>query len=153
MHRNPETGETLTTFFSSGTKRLLLFFRLLVFWHEERETQFLLCWLFLHRPSVNSPAELSAQNQNLNSLTQQTRGASRRPQLDWPCPSPNLNYCFFKNHQKSFTLQSHFLSGVFIMTFVIVTSSTRECELYSMCAPARALSQIVLSQTKPKDKI
>ena len=27
----------------------------------------------------------------------------------------------------------HFLSGVFIMTFVIVISSARKCELYSMC--------------------
>ena len=52
---------------------------------------------------------------------------------------------FFKNHQirspslpgmTSFTPQSHFLSGVFIMTFVIVISSVHECDLYSMCAPA-----------------
>ena len=28
-------------------------FWLIVFRHEERETQFLLCWLFLHRSSVN----------------------------------------------------------------------------------------------------
>ena len=44
MQRNPET---LTTFFSSGTKRLLTSW---VFRHEERETQFVLCQLFLHRP-------------------------------------------------------------------------------------------------------
>ena len=49
-------------------------------------------------------------------------------------PSPSLT---------SFTPQSHFLSVVFIMTFVIVTSSTREHELHS----------IVLSLTKPNDKI
>ena len=64
--------------------------------------------------------------------------------------------CFFKKITKipspslpgltSFTPQSHFISGVFIMTFVIVTSSARERELYSMCAPARALSL-----TKPND--
>ena len=42
MHRNPET---LTTFFSSGMKHLLPSW-LLGFRHEERETQFLLCWLF-----------------------------------------------------------------------------------------------------------
>ena len=47
----------------------------------------------------------------------------------------------------------HFLSGFFIMTFVIVTSSARERELYSMCAPECALSRIVLSLTKPNDKI
>ena len=39
------------------------------------------------------------------------------------------------------------------MTFVIVTSSVHERELHSMCAPARALSRIVLSLTKPNDKI
>ena len=33
----------------------------------------------------------------------------------------------------SFTPQSHFLSGVFIITFVIVISSAHERELYSMC--------------------
>ena len=50
--------------------------------------------------------------------------------------------------------QSCFLSRVFIMTSVIVTSSPREREhLRSMCAPTRALSRIVLSLTKPKDNI
>ena len=34
MHRNPET---LTTFFSSGTKLLLTFFLTLGFWHEVRD--------------------------------------------------------------------------------------------------------------------
>ena len=54
----------------------------------------------------------------------------------------------------SFAPQSHFLSGVFIMTSVIFTSSAHEREhLRSMCAPARALSRIVLSLTKPNDKI
>ena len=53
----------------------------------------------------------------------------------------------------SFTPQFYFLSGVFIMTFVIFTSSARKRELHSMCAPARVLSQIVLSLTKPNDKI
>ena len=50
----------------------------------------------------------------------------------------------------SFTPQSYFLSGVFIMTFVIDISSARECELYSLCACA--LSRIVQSPTKPNDK-
>ena len=60
----------LMTLGCSDMKRLLTFFWLLVFQHEERErdTQFLLCWLFLHHPSVNSPAELSAQSQILTSL-------------------------------------------------------------------------------------
>ena len=39
------------------------------------------------------------------------------------------------------------------MTFLIVISSAHERELYSMCAPAPALSQIVQSSTKPNDEI
>ena len=87
MYRNPET---LTTFFSSGTKHLLNFLSL-VFRHEERETQFLLCWPF--------------------PLTQQMRGASRRPQTEFassrfksqlasPSFGPQLT-AFFQNHQES----------------------------------------------------
>ena len=159
MHSNPET---LTTFFSSGTKHSLTFFLLLVFWHEERETQFLLCWLF--------------------HLTKQTCCTSRRPQtgltlsrfksqLASPKPKNQLAsssvrsqlIAFFQNTKNpspsllgmmSFTPQSYFLSGVLIMTSVIVTSSARVCEhLRSMCVPACALSRIVLSLTKPNDKI
>ena len=76
----------------------------------------------------------------------------------------SINCCFFKNHPKSSThhfrarrhshSQSHFLTEVFIMTSVIVTSLLHEREhLRSMCAPTRALSWTVLSLTKPKDKI
>ena len=46
MQENPKT---LTTLHCSGTKRLFTSW-LLVFRHEARETHFLLCWLFLHRP-------------------------------------------------------------------------------------------------------
>ena len=97
--------ETLTTLRFSGTKRLLTSW--LWFFDTKRETQFLLSWLYY--------------------LNQQTRGASRIPQLD-----------FFQNHQilspsltgrTSFNPQSHFLSGVFIMTFVIVISSAHEHEV------------------------
>ena len=49
MHRNLEMRVTLTTFFSSGRK-LLLSSWLVGFQHEERETQFLLCWLFHRTP-------------------------------------------------------------------------------------------------------
>ena len=59
-----------------------------------------------------------------------------------PSPESDFNSRLFQNHQilspslpgmTSFTLQSYFRSGVFIMTFVIVISSERERELYSMC--------------------
>ena len=88
MHRNPET---LTTFFSSGTKRLLTSWVKSFDMRRERETQFLLCWLF--------------------HLTQQTRGASHRPltglasssfksQLASPSFGSQLT-AFFQNHQES----------------------------------------------------
>ena len=139
MHKNPET---LTTLFSSGTK-LLLPSWLLGLRHEERETQFLICWLF-HQ-------------------TQQTRGASRRS-TGLASPKSESQLTAFSKITKipspsfpgmtSFVHQVHFLSGVFIMTFVIVTSSAHERgHLHSMCPPARGLSRIVLSLTKPNDKI
>ena len=116
----------------------------------ERDIIFLLCWPF--------------------HLTQQTRGASHRPQTGLASSSfksqlasPNFGSqltAFFENPipslqcMTSFTPQSYFLSGLFIMTSVIVTSSPREREhLRSMCVPARALSRIVLSLTKQNNKI
>ena len=82
-------------------------FWLLVFRHEERDTQFLLSWLFQHRSSVNSPAELSALSQNLNSLTQQTRAHP----VDYDCTGlakakKSQLTAFFKNHQNSQPLAS-----------------------------------------------
>ena len=88
-----------------------------LFWHEERETIFIM---------LNVPTS---------------------PTLDptsWtgPAQSQISTNSFFKNHQilsplllgmTSFTPQSYFLSGVFIMTFVIVITSACESELYSMC--------------------
>ena len=75
--------------------------------------------------------------------------------LNWSRPASDLNSLLFLKITKivspslpgmmSFAPQSLFLSGVFIMTFVIVT---REREhLHSMCALAHALSWIVLSLT------
>ena len=64
--------ETLTNLHCSGTKCLFTSW-LLVFWHEERETQFLLFWLFLHCPQSTL-------------------------QLDWPglAQSQISTNCFFK---------------------------------------------------------
>ena len=45
---------------AEGLVNRINFFWFLVFRHEERETQFLLCWLSLHCSSVNSPAELTS---------------------------------------------------------------------------------------------
>ena len=83
------------------------------------------------------------------------------PSWTVPAQSQILTNAFFKNHQKSQPLASghdvihtpvYFLSGFFIMTFVIVISSAHERKLYSMCAPAPALSWIAQSPTKPNDK-
>ena len=90
MHRKSRTTRNTDDFLSFRYEMFINFFWLLVFWYKKRKTQFLLCWLFLHRLSVNPPAELSAQSQNLNLLTQQTRGASHRPQLDSPRPESQL---------------------------------------------------------------
>ena len=150
MHRNTET---LTTLGSSGTK-LLLPPWLLGFQHDERETQFLLCWLFHLTP----PRAVH--------LVDPTGLASPRSknQLTLSSFNSQLTVFFFKNHPKYSAHRSrvwhyshppvHFLSGVFIMTSVIVTSSPRKREhLHSMCAPTCALSWTVLSLTKLKDKI
>ena len=140
------------------------FLWLLVFRHDrERHTQFLLCWLFLHRSSVNPNWTLDPESRS--PLTDPTNArASRSPQTVPALPS----FIYLKSlllfkitkipspslpGMTSFTPQSRFLSGVFIMTFVIAMSSAHERELYSMCAPAPALSRIVLSLTKPNDTI
>ena len=99
------------------------------------------------------------------------RGASRRLRLAWPRRAPKINSskfksqltAFFQNTQESLPIApghdvihipSPFLSGVFIMTPVIVISSPREREhMRSMCTPTRALSRKYLSLTKLKDKI
>ena len=66
---------------------------------------------------------------------------SQPPQLDWagPAQSQISTNVFFKitkfsaHRFRAFTPQSYFLSGGFIMIFVIVISSAHERELYSMC--------------------
>ena len=93
MHRNPET---LTTFFSSGMKRLLTSFDT----KRERDTIFSMLAV-LTSPTAKPLLDCPPPGSNLNALTQQTRGASRRPQLVWPRlasprlatprPGPNLN--------------------------------------------------------------
>ena len=90
------------------------------------------------------------------------RGAPPRP--NWTRLGSSLNQGLFSKYPRipahRFRAwrhshpQSYFISGVFIMTSVIVISSLREREhLRSMFAPTGALSQKVLSLTEPKDKI
>ena len=151
MHRNPET---LTTFFSSGTKLLLPSWLLGFSTRGERDIIFTM----LTVPS-DPTTRIHPVVYNWTGL------ASPRPKNQLASFSfKSQLIAFFKNHPKSLPHrfwawrhshpQSHFLSGVFIMTSVIVTSSPRERKhLRSMCTPTCALSRIVLSQAKPKDKI
>ena len=149
MHRNPET---LTTFFSSGTKRLLPSWLLGFSTRGERDTIFTM---------LTVPSDPT------------TRGASRWP--NWTSLAQLQKSTRFVQRQistllfflkitkilspslpgmTSFAPHSYFLSGVFIMTFVIVTSSAHEREhMHSMCSPACVLNRIVLSLTKSNDKI
>ena len=132
------------------------FFWLLVFRHEERETQFLLCWLFLHRPSVNSPAKLAGPESNLNSLNQQTHSTSRNPQLDCPRPGSMSTNCFF---QKSSKFPTHRFrawryshpSPVSYLGFLLwhLLLSHPPCTSVNTCTNSRT----VQSLTKPNDKI
>ena len=146
---NPEIRETLTTLFVPVRNVYwLLEFSLSTRGERERHTIFYYAdrsiWPNKHAVhpvghKLYSPRPAS----NLNSLRpvseSQLTSFSRIPQI----PSPSLP------GMTSFTPLSHFLSGGFIMTSVIVTYSAHEREhLHPMCAPARALSWIVLSLTK-----
>ena len=126
--------ETLTTLFCSGTKRSLTFFDFSFFdtWRERQNFYYAdFSYIALQSTSqLNCPA----QSQNLNSLTQQTRGHPVAHKLESPHPASNPNSLLFSKIIKipspslpgmSFTPQSHFPSGDFIMTSVIVIFSAR----------------------------
>ena len=150
IHRNPET---LTTLGSSGTNFLLTSWLLGFSTRGERDTI---------STMLTVPSDPTTRGHpivhNWTGLTE-VQKPTRFVQLQI-----STNCFFLKNHPKSSAHrfwawrhshpQSYFLSGVFIMTYVSVTSSPRKREhLCSMCAPTRALSRIVLSLTKPIDKI
>ena len=117
------------------------------FQHQERDTQFLLCWLFhLTPPCAAHPVDPTG--------LAQVRISTRPVYIQI-----SINCIFFQKSPKILSpslpgMTSFTYPGFFIMTSVIITSSPREREhLRSMCAPTRALSRRVLSLTKPKDKI
>ena len=139
----------------------------------ESDTHFLLCWLFLHRPqptpSWTRPAQSQISiswtglNQSQISTYWPNKHAAHPVASSWTARPrvKNSTNVFFPNNQilpsghdvihpppVSFSI-----CFFFIMTFVIVISSVHGRELYSMCAPAPALSWIVQSPTKPNDKI
>ena len=153
MHRNPETLETLTTLGSLGTKLLLSSWLLGFSTRGERDTI---------STMLTVPSDPTTRG---HPVVHNWAGLAKVRKINSLRPASDLSkLLFFKNHPKYSAHrfqawrhthpQSHLLSGVFIMTSVIVTSSPREREhLRSMCAPTRALSWTVLCLTKPKDKI
>ena len=98
-------------------------FLTLVFRHEERKTQFLLCWLYY--------------------LTQQTRCASRSPLFDWPGPESDLNIFFkitkFSAHRFRAWRHSH-PSPISYLGFLLwhlwLSYPLRAWTLLNVCAPA-----------------
>ena len=144
----------------SGTK-LLLPSWLLGIRHEERDTQFLLCWLIhLTRQRAAHPLD-----HNWTGLTQVQKSIRFVPvqistrfvqlQISTPCfysKSLRIPAHRFRALRHSHS-QSYFFFGVFIVTSVIVTSSSRAWTHALMSAPTHAHSRKVLSLTKPKDQI
>ena len=144
MQRN---HKTLMTFFCSGTKRLLIFLTFSFSTRGERETQFLLCWLFLHHPQ--STPQLNSLAQSPISTNWPNKRAAHSVALSWTALAQvqNSTDVFFSKITKipspsfpglkSFTPQSYFPSGVFMMTFM------------NTCTK----SWTVQSLNKPNDKI
>ena len=144
----------------------------LVFWHKERDIQFyyadcsyiilqstpqLNCWprvkISTHWPNKRAAHPIRP---NWTGLAQAQKSTSlSQVQILTNLIQRQISTNFFFQNSPKFPAprfqvwrHSHYLSRVFIMTFVIVTSSA------SMnCTPARALSRIVLSLTKLNDKI
>ena len=129
----------------------------LVFRHEERERHTIFTMLTVPTSPHSQPPAGLLGPESKSQLTDSTNThpvASNRTDLAQSQFSTNVFFEITKFSlpgMTSFTSQSHLLSGGFIMTFLIVISSTRERELYSMCAPA--LSRIVQNPTNPNDKI
>ena len=150
MHENMRNTDDSRSF---RYKMFINFFWLLVFRHKERESQFLLCWLF-HLTQQHAAHPVVPNWPGLARAKKSTCFVQR--QISTNCffkKSPKFSAHHFRAWRHSHP-QSYSLSRVFIMTSVIVTSSACEHEyLHSMCAPACALSWIVLSLTIPNDKI
>ena len=110
------------------------FYYLFEFKERERHN-FFLCWLFHVTPHHVRPP---LQTTGLASASSENRLASSKLKSQ-------LTVFFFSNSKilspslprmTSFTFPVHFLSGVFIVTSVIVTSAPRARKhLHSMCAP------------------
>ena len=125
MHKEPRNTRTWFRY-----ETFIYLFEFKVFRHKERETQFL-TMLTVRTSST------------LDSLTQQTYGTFRlgklRKSTCFVQAQISTNWVLFSN-SKILSASGHdvihVLSGVFIVTSLIVTSAPRAHEhLHSMCAP------------------
>ena len=134
-YRNPKTLETLDDSLGPGTKLLFTFLSLRFFdMKRERDTQFLTMLTF---PSDPTTCGTPPQTTCLASASSENRLASSKSKSQ-------LTVIFkFQNPQPIASVHDvihvpgfHILSGVFIVTSVIVTSAPHAREhLHSMCAP------------------
>ena len=134
--------ETLTTLLSLGKKRLLT--SCVQSFDTRRDTHnfyYADCYIWPNKRACTSRSPTGLVSPRLKN---QLASPSVRSQPTaclkiTKIPSPSLP------GMTSYTSLSHFSSGVFIMTSMIVTSSVREREyLRSICVTARAQSRIVL---------
>ena len=138
MQGNTEIRETQTTFFSSGTKRLLIFFYFQFF-----DTIFTMLTvppsLFSSLPSGTLGPESESP---LASPRDESQLASSSVQSELTA--------FFKNHQNYQPIASGHDVIHTLVSFPIWGFYYDICDCHILCA--RALSRTVLSLTKPNDK-
>ena len=97
MHGNTEKHRRLSLV---QVRNVYKVFFTLIFRHEDRETQFLLCWLFQHRSSVNPNWTLGPESESQLADPTNAR-TSRRPQTGLALPSfkSQLNSFFSKSRR------------------------------------------------------
>ena len=107
LYKYTDAGKSRNTFFSSGTTPLLTFLTFSFSTWGERDTHTICIMLNIPTSSFSQLSSWTGRPEsNLNSLTQQTRRASRNPQLDCPGPGSNLaqipitTHCFFQKSPK-----------------------------------------------------
>ena len=159
LHRNPET---LTTFFGSGTKRLLPSW-LLVFRHEERETHTIFTMLTVPTSSFSQLPSWTLGPESKSQLTDPTHPVTHK--LDSPRFETRLAQrqistdCFFQKSPKfpahRFRVWRHLhpslisYLGFLLWLWLLLWLSHPPRASVNACINSRT----VLSLTKPNDKI
>ena len=155
MHRNPETLETLTTLGSSGTK-LLLPSWLLGFQHEERERDTISTSLTVPSDPTTCSASRRPNWPGLDEAWKSTRFAQVRISTTCFFSKITQNPQPIASGHDVIHIPSHISYPGFLLWHLWLSHPPRASVntwTWTMCAPTRALSRIVLSLTKPNDKI